>query len=302
MARIALIGANGQLGSDLSREFHTTEHELLPLTRGDVDIRNHDQAAQVLMSLRPDVVLNTAAFHKVEACETDADQAFAVNCLGVRNLALVAEELGASLVHVSTDYVFDGAARSPYAEEAAPNPVNVYGTSKAAGEFFVRSLCRRHLIVRTSGLYGLAGSSGKGGNFVQMMLRLGREKGTVSVVSDQVLSPTHTLDLAQMIRRLVDTGAQGLYHVTNSGSCSWYEFARSIFELGGVHAEVRPIDTAASGAKVRRPAYSVLANRRLEREGFEPLPTWSAALKKYLDASSTTQPSSVHLGVSNAAT
>ena len=302
MARVMLIGANGQLGSDLSREIQSGPHDLVPLKRTDMDIRDHEHVADLLASLRPHVILNTAAFHKVEACEEDAEQAFAVNCIAVRNLAIAADRIGAYLVHVSTDYVFDGEGRVPYPEEATPNPVNVYGVSKAAGEFFVRSLCRRHLIIRTSGLYGIAGSSGKGGNFVQTMLRHGRDKGVVSVVTDQVLSPTYTFDLARTIRRLAETEAQGLYHVTNTGSCSWYEFAKAVFEVSGMQAEVRPIDTAASGSTVRRPAYSVLANRRLEREGYEPLPTWSAALKHYLHAVAGMEPSPVQAGVSNAAT
>src|SRR5438094_3866467 len=226
MARVMLIGANGQLGSDLSREIQSGPHDLVRLNRTDMDIRDHEHVADLLASLRPNVILNTAAFHKVEACEEDADQAFAVNCIAVRNLAIAADRIGAYLVHVSTDYVFDGEGRVPYPEEATPNPVNVYGVSKAAGEFFVRSLCRRHLIIRTSGLYGIAGSSGKGGNFVQTMLQLGRERGEVSVVTDQVLSPTFTLDLAQKVWQLVAADVQGTIHVTNSGSCSWYEFAR----------------------------------------------------------------------------
>ena len=307
MARVMLIGANGQLGSDLSREIQSGPHDLVPLNRTDMDIRDHEHVADLLASLQPHVILNTAAFHKVEACELDAEQAFAVNSIAIRNLAIAANRIGAYLVHVSTDYVFDGEAGVPYPEEAMPNPVNVYGVSKAAGEFFVRSLCRRHLIIRTSGLYGIAGSSGKGGNFVQTMLRHGRDKGVVSVVTDQVLSPTYTFDLARTIRRLAETDAQGLYHVTNTGSCSWYEFAKAVFEVSGMQAEVRPIDTAASGSTasgstVRRPAYSVLANRRLEREGYEPLPTWSAALKHYLHAVAGMEPSPVQAGVSNAAT
>src|SRR3989475_5402459 len=284
MARIMLIGANGQLGSDLRQAFQSTPHELVPLNRADIDIRNHEQVADVLASLQPHVILNTAAFHKVEACELDAEQAFAVNCIAVRNLAIAADRIGAYLVHVSTDYVFDGEARVPYPEEATPNPVNVYGVSKAAGEFFVRSLCRRHLIIRTSGLYGIAGSSGKGGNFIQTMLRLGRQQGVVSVVTDQVLSPTYTLDLARMIWRLVEIEAQGLFHVTNSDSCSWYEFARSIFALSGVQAEVRPIRTDSMATGVRRPSYSVLANSQLEKSGVGPMRPWVEALENYLQS------------------
>ena len=284
MTPVLLIGANGQLGSDLCREFKLVDSRLVQMTRADLELRNHDQVANVLETVRPRVIINTAAFHKVEACESDVEQAFAVNCIAVRNLALVADRLGACLVHLSTDYVFDGKSVVPYEEKVAPNPINAYGTSKAAGEFFVRSLCRKHLIVRSSGLYGLAGSSGKGGNFIQTMLRLGRQQGVVSVVTDQVLSPTYTLDLARMIWRLIEIEAQGLFHVTNSGSCSWYEFARSIFALSGVQAEVRPIRTDSMATGVRRPSYSVLANSQLEKSGFGPVRPWVEALEDYLQS------------------
>jgi len=281
MRPVLLIGANGQLDSDLLHEFGLVGTKIVPMTRADLELRNHGQVAHVLETVRPSVVVNTAAFHKVEACESDPEQAFAVNCLAVRNLALVANRLDTHLVHLSTDYVFDGESSVPYGENAAPNPINVYGASKAAGEFFVRNLCRRHLIVRTSGLYGLAGSSGKGGNFIQTMLRLGRERGSVSVVTDQVLSLTYTADLARMIWRLVDLEAQGLFHVTNSGSCSWFEFARCIFALSGVQSEVVPITTASMAATVRRPSYSVLANRQLEKSGLGPMRPWVEALADY---------------------
>jgi dTDP-4-dehydrorhamnose reductase len=281
---VALIGANGQLGSDLRAEFNLAGRELVVLTRAHFDIRDHARLAQVLGEVRPDVIVNTAAFLNVELCEVEVDQAFAVNAVAIRNLALEADKLGACLVHTSTDYVFSGEERTPYSETSPTAPVNVYGNSKLAGEFFVRSLCRRHLVVRSSGLYGVAGSSGKGGNFVRTMLRLGAEKGSVSVVDDQVLTPTNTLDLAQMIWRLIDREALGVFHVTNAGSCSWFEFARTIFELRGMDVAVKPIDTASSGSKVRRPAYSVLANERLHGEGFGALRPWRAALESHLQA------------------
>jgi dTDP-4-dehydrorhamnose reductase len=299
---IVVIGANGQLGSDLCRQFQAHEHRLVPMTRHDIELRDHDQVARTMEAVRPSVIVNTAAFHKVEACEMDVDQAFQVNSIGVRNLAVVAERIGALLVHMSTDYVFDGESDKPYPETAAPNPINVYGASKVAGEYFVRNICSRHLIVRTSGLYGLAGSSGKGGNFVETMLRLGRERGIVSVVSDQSLSPTYTPDLAEMIWRLVEAEAQGLYHVTNSDSCSWYEFACAIFDLSRAAVAVKAIDTAATGASVRRPQRSILANRRLAGQGIGPLRPWKQALASYLDQRSAIdiRRSTIPVGVENA--
>jgi dTDP-4-dehydrorhamnose reductase len=279
---VVVIGANGQLGSDLCRQFALDDRRLVALTRSDLELRDADQVSRTLDAIRPVVIVNTAAFHKIEACETDVLQAFQVNCIAVRNLALVAERLGACLVHLSTDYVFDGESDRPYPEGAVPNPINAYGASKVAGEYFVRNICRRHLVVRTSGLYGAAGSSGKGGNFVQTMLRLGRESGPVSVVSDQVLSPTFTVDLATMMWTLVEAEADGLFHVTNSESCSWYEFARAIFELNGMAVDVQPIATSATGASVRRPRRSVLSNSHLQSTGFGRLRPWRQALASYL--------------------
>jgi len=303
MKPVLVIGANGQLGSDLCREFRFEESRLVQMTRADLELRDHDQVARVLETVRPQVIINTAAFHRVEACEADVEQAFAVNCIAVRNLALEANRVGSYLVHISTDYVFDGESATAYDEEAAPNPVNVYGSSKAAGEFFVRNLSRRHLIVRSSGLFGVAGSSGKGGNFVQTMLRLGRQNGVVSVVSDQVLSPTYTLDLAQMIWRLVAAEQHGVVHVTNRGSCSWYEFALSIFDLSGLRVEVRPITTASMGTSVRRPPYSVLTNRRLATGGLGSMRPWPEALDSYLQACGAkvaAGPTPEHVGVKGA--
>jgi dTDP-4-dehydrorhamnose reductase len=290
---VVVIGANGQLGSDLCSTFDPGSAPLVALTHEDIELRDHAKVAAVLESLEPKVIVNTAAFHQVEACETEVDQAFAVNCIAVRNLALAADRLGARLVHFSTDYVFDGEAGHPYAETATPNPVNAYGASKAAGEFFVRALCRDQLIIRTSGLYGLAGSSGKGGNFVQTMLRLGRERGEVSVVTDQVLSPTFTLDLAQKAWQLVASDVRGTVHVTNAGWCSWYEFAKAIFEFSDMDVLVRPIDTVSSGSPVRRPPFSALANARLETEGLGTLRSWREALAGYLHAAA--QPVAVGL-------
>jgi len=279
MSSILLIGANGQLGSDLR-----TRPDVVSVTRTELDITDHRRVADMLRDTRPDVIINTAAFINVEASEVEVEAAFAVNAVAVRNLAIEADTIDARLVHISTDYVFDGAARVPYPEDAATGPLNVYGNSKLAGEFFVRALCRRHLIVRSSGLYGLAGSSGKGGNFVRTMLRLGKDKGEVSVVTDQVLTPTNTKDLAEMTWRLVDGGAQGVLHVTNSGSCTWNEFARAIFELSGMDVRVHPTDSASVGSKARRPAYSVLDNARLEREGYGTMRPWREALAGHLQA------------------
>jgi len=280
MPRVVVLGANGELGTDLCQEFEWLDGtELVALTHDDLDICDHEAVAKTLASIRPDSVINLAAFRNLESCEEDLETAFAVNSSAVRNLALICDNAQARLVHLSTDYVFGGDQHTPYRENAPLNPLNVYGVSKASGEYFVRNLCRNHLLIRTSGLFGT-----KGTNFVETMLRLGKERGWVSVVTDQVLSPTSTQDLVPTMRELVDRQAHGVYHITNSGSCSWYEFAKGIFELSDTGVEVLPTTTEALGAGVLRPSYSVLENHRLKEIGIPPLRPWREALQGYLEA------------------
>ncbi len=275
--RIVLIGANGQLGTDLVRVLQGKE-TLVPLTHRDVEVCHFGETRRVLGEARPDVVINTAAWVQVDRCEEEVERSFQVNTWAVRNLALICQELGCQLVHLSTDYVFDGKKGSPYGEEDLPCPLNVYGVSKLAGEYFVRVLCRRHLVVRSSGLYGVAGSRGKGGNFVETMIRLAGEGRVLRVVHDQVLAPTYTRDLAETLAGLIRAQASGLYHIANDGECSWYEFARRIFDLLGLRPTLLPITTQALGARALRPAYSVLRSRRLPSK----LRPWPEALEAYL--------------------
>lgn len=281
--KILIIGANGQLGSDLVQ---ASGDELVPLTHREVDICEPVGVRETLRRHRPEVVINTAAYHKVDECEINVERSFAVNVYGVRNLALACKEVGCALLHMSTDYVFgaDISRRTPYAETDLPGPINVYGISKLAGEYLVRYILDRYWIVRTSGLYGVAGSSGKGGNFIELMLRLAREGRDIKVVDDQTLSPTCTADLARKIVELVHTEHHGLYHVTNAGECTWYQFACKIFELTGLSPNVTPTTTAAFGAVASRPAYSVLENAALDALGMDDLRPWQEALAKYLQS------------------
>jgi len=229
--KIALIGANGQLGSDLAKVLPARGHDLLPLTHADVEIADGESVAAMMQKHRPEIVLNMAAFHKVDVCEEEVEKTFAVNAYGVRNLALACRAHGATLVHMSTDYVFGGDRRRnvPYVETDMPAPINVYGVSKLAGEHLMRYLLDRYFIFRVSGLYGVAGSSGKGGNFVELMLRLAREGKDIRVVDDQRLTPTYTVDLAHQTAAVIETEQYGLYHATSQGDCTWYEFAAEIF-------------------------------------------------------------------------
>jgi dTDP-4-dehydrorhamnose reductase len=278
--RILLTGANGQLGRDLARAFHGDD--LIPLTRAELDVTDAGRVQATILAARPNLVVNTAAYNRVDDAEREVVQAFAVNAIGTRNLALACRAAGAVLVHFSTDYVFDGAKDEPYLEDDMPRPLNVYGVSKLAGEYFVRALTPNHFLVRTSGLYGVAGSRSKGGNFVETMIRLGREQPVVRVVADQVLTPTYTVDLAAAVRSLITTRCYGLYHVTNGGQCSWYDFARAIFEAGDVTARLEPISSAAYGAPAVRPRYSVLTHRALLQAGLADLRPWQEALAAYL--------------------
>ncbi|HEC34448.1 MAG TPA: dTDP-4-dehydrorhamnose reductase [Chloroflexi bacterium] len=288
MTRVMVIGANGQLGSDLVRALQ--DQELIPLTHRDVDICEPVGVRATLRRYRPEVVINTAAYHKVDECEANAERAFAVNTLGVRNLALACREEDVVLVHLSTDYVFDGRKGSGYVETDPPNPINVYGISKLAGECFVKYLLERHFIVRTSGLFGVAGSSGKGGNFVELMLRLAREGRAIRVVDDQVLSPTYTLDLARQIGVLIETDHYGLYHATSHGACSWYQFAARIFELAGLSPSLSPQTTAESGARATRPAHSELENAALKRLRLDRMRRWEEGLAAYVEARRAVHP------------
>jgi dTDP-4-dehydrorhamnose reductase len=284
--RVLLLGANGQLGTDLRRALPAAA--LVPLTRGELDITDPDAVGRALDAHRPAWVVNTAAFHRVDDIERDdgsARLAFTVNAAAVGELARATARRGARLLTLSTDYVFGGGPPGPYAEDAPPAPVNVYGESKLAGERLVRDASPEHLVVRSSGLYGLAGSSGKGGNFVETMLRLARAGQDVTVVDDQVLGPTYTADLADAIGRLLAADPPGgVYHLTNAGACSWFEFARRIFALCGLAPKLEPTTSAAYAAPARRPAHSVLANTRAPALGLSPLRPWSDALAAYLRA------------------
>jgi len=278
------MGAGGQLAQDFIRAVaeNSIGDEIFPLTHQQLDIRDAKQLKLCVEQARPDCIVNTAAFHKVDLCEDEPENAFAVNQQGVLNVARAAQQSRAVLVQFSTDYVFDGTKRSPYVESDEPRPLSVYGRSRLAGEQAVQRTCERYLIVRTCGLYGRAGSQSKAGNFVETMLRLGESVRPVKVVEDQVCTPTSTFDLAHHLVALIRGGAHGLFHMTNAGKCSWFEFAREIFRLAKVDAKVTPCTTAEFAAKAARPAYSVLDNREFRAAGFKDFGPWQEALAHYI--------------------
>jgi len=283
--RIAVIGANGQLGLDVVAAFERRGDEVSALTHAEIELSSFDSVQSCLGASGADVVVNTAAMHHVEKCEAEPERAFAVNAMGARNLAMVTRQAGAALVHVSTDYVFDGSKGEPYVEDDAPLPLNVYGNSKLAGECFVRTLNPRHYVLRTSAIYGKHPCRAKGGlNFVELMLKLGRERGRVRVVDSEFVSPTPTVDIARQIVALSDGDGYGLYHATAEGSCSWHAFATEIFAAARMPVQVDIADPSEFPAKVPRPRYSVLENRRLKAAGVNVFQSWETGLAEYLGA------------------
>ncbi len=281
--RVAVIGANGQLGTDLLRAFR--DHEVIPWTRKDFDVRDHERAAEAIRSTRPDVLVNTAAFHQTDACEENPEMAFAINAIAVRNLALASQSLQVTLMHMSTDYVFDGKKREPYIEEDRPNPINVYGVSKLAGEHFVTSICSRYYIVRVASLFGTGGGSGKGENFVERMLGKAKRAEVLTVVDDVIMSPTYAADAAGTIRQLLEVDApSGVYHVTNAGSCSWYQFTMEILGRARVSGDLRRTTITALRPKASRPLNSALRSSRLSGIGLRSLRSWQDALSAYFES------------------
>jgi dTDP-4-dehydrorhamnose reductase len=281
--KVAIIGANGQLGCDVCAAFSSSGHQVVPLNHDTVDIADYESINGPLKKAKADVIVNTAAMHNVDSCEGNPMKAFEVNGIGARNLALIANDLDSILFYLSTDYVFDGSKMAPYVETDYPMPLNVYGNSKLAGESFVRSIAKKYFIVRVSGLYGTNPCRAKGGNnFVKLMLKLCKERDEIRVVDDEVLTPTFTGDVARQIVAMADMETYGLYHATAQGSCSWYRFAAKIFELSGTQIKLSIAGPNEFPMKVPRPKYSVLENAGLKAHGMDLMPDWQDGLKQYL--------------------
>jgi dTDP-4-dehydrorhamnose reductase len=280
--RVLITGGAGQLASDLEAQLRPVADVLAP-PRAELDITDDDAVDAVFASLRPTAVYNCAAFHNVEVCEGEEHQAFAVNAKAVKRLAVRSAEAGARLVHLSTNYVFDGAASRPYDEEALPSPRSIYAISKLAGEHAALAYAPGALVVRTAGLYGLHGSTSKGGNFVTRMIARAQDQGALKVVADQLLTPTFTADLAAGILAAVDAGMTGTLHVTNSGATSWHGFTEAIMQLAGVAVPVEPADTVRAPGAADRPLNGVLESSASAHASLSPLRPWGTALADYLD-------------------
>jgi dTDP-4-dehydrorhamnose reductase len=279
--RTAVIGANGQLGTDLC-EVLSKDHEVTALNHADIEITDIDSVLKSLSAARPDVVLNTAAYHIVPEAEKFPDKAFHINGTAVLNLSKICQELGIRLVHYSTDYVFDGEKRAPYTEEDRPNPLNVYATTKLTGEYFAQNYCDRAYVVRVSGIYGKVPCRAKGGNFITTMLKLAKEKPEVRVVNDEILTPTPTAWIAKNTAELIKTDAFGLYHMSCEGEVSWYEFARVIWDTMGLKTPLYAASVKDFPVVVKRPFYSVLENKNMNKLGINMMPGWKEALVEFL--------------------
>jgi dTDP-4-dehydrorhamnose reductase len=277
--RVAVIGSRGQLGTDLVEAFQSHEaFEVIPLTRAQADCTDAESVRKAVLQLRPPIVVNCAAFVRVDACEDQPQQAFAVNALGALHVARACAEADSICVHISTDYVFDGSKAGPYTESDSAYPVNVYGASKLAGEILVRQTVPHWLIVRAASLFGRTGARGKGGNFVETILAKAKTREPLRIVNDVRMSPTYTRDAATALVGLVEKGANGIVHLTNDGACTWYEFAEQILDLVGLRASIDPVSSKEFPTPARRPKNSALRSER----SLVKLRSWKDALKAYL--------------------
>jgi dTDP-4-dehydrorhamnose reductase len=277
--KVALIGSTGQLGQDLAKAFQPT-HEVIGLTHAEIEVTDRN-SFQFLRERKPDVIIDTAAFHKTDVCEDEPLKAFSINAVGPKNVAEFSKEIGATSVFISSDYVFSGNKKQPYTEDDVPDPINTYGISKLAGELFTR-MNPKHYVFRVASLFGAAGSSGKGGNFVETMLGKAKRNEAITVVGDMWMSPTYTNDAALTMKEILKRQLPfGTYHLTNSGQCTWFEFTQEIFRQTGLSPNLKQILTSQNPTKAARPLYSVLKSAKLPKYGLEAR-DWQLALHDYL--------------------
>jgi dTDP-4-dehydrorhamnose reductase len=279
--KLVVIGANGQLGTDLL-EVLSKEHDVIGLNHSDIEITEIDSVKNALSAIKPSIVLNTAAYHIVPEAEKFPAKAFQINGIGTMNLAKVCQDLDTRLVHYSTDYVFDGKKQKPYTEDDRPNPLSVYANTKLSGEYFALNYCDRSYVIRVSGIYGKVPCRAKGGNFITTMVKLANEKPEVRVVNDEILTPTPTYHIAKNTAALIGKDAFGLYHMSCEGEVSWYEFAKVIWETLQLKTPLYPASVKDFPLVVKRPFYSVLENRNMNKLGINEMPEWKEALIQFL--------------------
>ena len=275
--KVLIIGSEGMLGHDLV-DILSAENEISTTTIDTLDITDIEKTVATVKNINPDVIVHAAAFTDVDGSETNEDLAYKVNVIGTRNVAVACSEVDAALVYICTDYVFDGTKGSSYYEYDQTNPLSVYGKTKHLGEVCVKEMLNKFYIVRTSWLYGYHGP-----NFITTMLKLAEKMDSISVVADQIGSPTYAVDLARAISELIKKPVYGTYHVTNSEHCSWYEYAQELFEIAGIDIEINPVSTEEFGSPAPRPKYSVLENYNWKMEGFPEIRSYKEALREYMD-------------------
>ena len=277
--KIIIIGSTGQLGTDLMKTLKH-KHEVIGLTHQDIEVTDYNSCL-ILKKHHPDVIINTAAFHKTDQCEEEPLKTFSVNAIGTRNVATISKEIGATTIFISTDYVFDGSKNEPYKEDDTPNPINTYGISKLAGELYTKQN-PKHYIIRLASLFGVAGASGKGGNFVETMITKAKKNETIRVVDDMWMSPTYTKDAATAIKKIMELKLPfGTYHAANRGYCTWFQFAKEIFKITDLDPAIKPIRTHQLKTKARRPRFSALKSIKLPKYDIQ-MREWKEALHGYL--------------------
>lgn len=284
MKKILLLGANGQLGSDVVKVFSGSKNiSLLPFYRKNLDVEETN-SIRIKLEKYSDVnyIINCTSYHKTDECEDFAEKSFKVNSMAVLEMARICLENKITFIHISTDYVFGGNKKEPYKEDDCPNPLNVYGISKFAGEIFIKNYCKKYFILRVSSLFGIAGSSGKGGNFIETMIKFAKEGRPLKIIANQFMSPTHTLDVARAIKCFIENSIKdyGIYHACNSDFCSWYEFTKTIFEITSINANLFRTSYEEYKTKAKRPKYSVMNNAKISK--YYRMPEWKGALQEYL--------------------
>ena len=277
--KIVIIGSTGQLGTALI-EALALNHQVIGLTHNEIEVKEYN-SLELLKTQKPDVIINTAAFHKTDICEEQPNETICVNTLGASNIQFISKKINAINIYISTDYVFDGAKKTPYTEEDKPSPINVYGISKYSAEQFTQQN-KKHYIIRIASLFGKAGAKGKGGNFVETMITKAKQNQTITVIDDIYMSPTYSKDASQAIKQIIEKKLPyGIYHTTNKGYCSWYQFAKEIFRKTELQPNLVPIKSSQLNMKAQRPKFSALTSIKLPKYNIN-MSTWQQALSNYL--------------------
>ncbi|WP_047986106.1 dTDP-4-dehydrorhamnose reductase [Ornithinibacillus californiensis] len=277
ITKVLVTGAKGQLGMDLVSALNQADYRVYGIGKRQLDVTDFEQIMSQVSKIKPDIIIHCAAYTNVNQAEQHKDTAFLINGIGTRNIAIAAESIEAKLIYISTDYVFDGADNEPYHEFSQVNPLNVYGQSKLAGEQFVRDFHSKYYIIRTSWVFGVNGE-----NFIKKMLHLSEQNTELTVVNDQTGCPTYTVDLARAIMQIMETNRYGIYHVSNSGSCTWYELTLELFRLTNTSVKLIPCMTEEFPSPAKRPIYSVFDHMALRLNGFDTLPHWKDALDRFV--------------------